>query len=55
MEPNVHYHIHKCLPPVPIQSQLIPIHTPTKHLGAHVKMISPFVILLNLLAPEFGI
>ena len=29
--PKIHYHIHKCLPPVPNLNQLDPMHTPTSH------------------------
>ena len=57
--PKIHYRIHKCSPPVPIQSQLDPVHTPTSFflrsiliLVSHLRLGLPSGLFLHVSPPK---
>ena len=50
-KPKVHYHVYRCPSPVPILSQLYPLHTPTSHFqDIHFNPLNPELNPIYLLA-----
>jgi len=48
MEPEVHYRIRKSTPPVPILSQLDPVHTSTSYFpNSNLNLLKPTVHVMH--------